>query len=74
MPEEIIIDGLEEHAFRRSIETMLRNGRADEAVERLKKLLPECAGEGSDQAQPGAVCDPLPADLEAAADEPMLAF
>lgn len=46
MPDEIIIEGLEEHAFRRSIEIMLRNGRADEAVERLKALLPECAGEG----------------------------
>ncbi len=46
MPEEIIIDGMEEHAFRRSIEIMLRNGRADEAVEQLRKLLPECAGEG----------------------------
>lgn len=46
LPEEIIIDGMEEHAFRRSIEIMLRNGRADEAVEQLRKLLPECAGEG----------------------------
>jgi len=46
LPEEIIIDGMEEHAFRRSIEIMLRNGRADEAVARLKALLPECAGEG----------------------------
>ena len=46
MPEEIIIDGMEEHAFRRSIEIMLRDGRANEAVERLKALLPECAGEG----------------------------
>ena len=55
MPEEIIIDGLEEHAFRRSIETMLRNGRADEAVERLKKLLPECAGEG--KTLPGRLLD-----------------
>lgn len=46
LPEEIIIDGMEEHAFRRSIEIMLRNGRADEAVTRLKALIPECAGEG----------------------------
>jgi hypothetical protein len=46
LPQEIIIDGMEEHAFRRSIEIMLRDGRADEAVERLKALLPECAGEG----------------------------
>lgn len=46
MPEEIIIDGLEEHAFRRSIEIMLRNGRADEAEQRLKALLPEVAGPG----------------------------
>ncbi len=46
MPEEIIIDGMEEHAFRRSIEIMLRNGRADEAVEQLRRLLPDCAGEG----------------------------
>ena len=37
---------MEEHTFRRSIEIMLRNGRADEAVEQLRKLLPECAGEG----------------------------
>lgn len=50
-----MIDGLEEHAFRRSIETMLRNGRADEAVERLKKLLPECAGEG--KTLPGRLLD-----------------
>jgi hypothetical protein len=46
LPEEIIIDGMEEHAFRRSIEIMLRDGRADEAVDRLKALLPEYAGEG----------------------------
>jgi hypothetical protein len=46
LPEEIIIDGLEEHAFRRSIEIMLRNGRADEAEQRLKALLPEVAGPG----------------------------
>jgi hypothetical protein len=46
LPEEIIIDGLEEHTFRRSIETMLRNGRADEAELRLKALLPEVAGPG----------------------------
>lgn len=46
MPEEIIIDGMEEHAFRRSIEIMLRDGRADEAVDRLKALLPAYAGEG----------------------------
>lgn len=44
MPDEIIIDGLEEHAFRRSIETLLRHGRADEAAERLKALLPGVAG------------------------------
>jgi hypothetical protein len=42
--DEIIIDGLEEHAFRRSIESMLRNGRADEAAERLKAMLPDLAG------------------------------
>jgi hypothetical protein len=46
LPEEIIIDGMEEHAFRRSIEIMLRNGRADEAVDQLRRLLPHYAGEG----------------------------
>lgn len=44
MADEIIIDGLEEHAFRRSIESMLRHGRADEAADLLKALLPEIAG------------------------------
>ncbi len=44
MADEIIIDGLEENAFRRSIESMLRHGRADEAADRLKALLPEVAG------------------------------
>jgi len=46
LPEEIIIDGMEEDTFRRSIEIMLRNGRADEAVEQLRRLLPHHAGEG----------------------------
>ncbi|MCB2047351.1 MAG: hypothetical protein KDE32_03895 [Novosphingobium sp.] len=64
MPEEIIIDGLEEHAFRRSIENMLRNGRADEAVERLKKLLPECAGEG--KVLPGRLLELSPEDINLA--------
>ena len=44
MADEIIIDGLEENAFRRSIESMLRHGRADEAADRLRALLPEVAG------------------------------
>ncbi len=44
MADEIIIDGLEEHAFRRSIESMLRHGRADEAADRLKTMLPDLAG------------------------------
>jgi len=65
LPEEIIIDGLEEHAFRRWIETMLRNGRADEAVERLKKLLPECAGEG--KTLPGRLLDLGPEQINLAA-------
>ncbi|MBV1918942.1 MAG: hypothetical protein KUG65_12900 [Sphingomonadaceae bacterium] len=45
MPEEITINGLEEHAFRRSIETMLRNGRADQAADELRALLPAYAGD-----------------------------
>jgi hypothetical protein len=64
LAEEIIIDGLEEHAFRRSIEVMLRNGRADEAVERLRKLLPEVAGEG--KTLPARLIELSPEDIRLA--------
>jgi len=42
----ITIDGMEEMEFRRSIESMLRNGRADDAADKLKNLLADFAGEG----------------------------
>jgi hypothetical protein len=42
----ITIDGMEEMEFRRSIETMLRRGQADDAAKRLRELLEGYAGEG----------------------------
>lgn len=45
MPDEITIDGMAEEEFRRSIETMLRSGQADEAAIRLKALVVDHAGE-----------------------------
>jgi hypothetical protein len=62
LPEAIIIDGLEEHSFRRSIETMLRDGRADEAEQRLKALLPEVAGPG--KALPARLLEITAADIQ----------
>ena len=43
--EPIIIDGLSEEQFRRSIEDMLRYGDADGAAERLRRLIAPFAGE-----------------------------
>ena len=43
--EPIIIDGLPEEQFRRSIEDMLRYGDADGAAERLRRLIAPFAGE-----------------------------
>lgn len=42
----IAIDGLSEEEFRRSIESGLRRGRADEAVAKLRELIEPFAGEG----------------------------
>ena len=42
----IAVDGLNEEAFRRSIESRLRQGRASDAVEKLRTLLEPFAGEG----------------------------
>lgn len=44
--DSITIDGMEEMEFRRSIETMLRRGQADDAAKRLRELLEGYAGEG----------------------------
>jgi hypothetical protein len=43
--DSITIDGMEEMEFRRSIETLLRRGQADEAARRLRSLLNSYAGE-----------------------------
>ncbi len=43
--EPIIIDGLSEEQFRRSIEDMLRYGDAEGAAERLRRLIAPFAGE-----------------------------
>jgi hypothetical protein len=42
----IAVDGLNEEAFRRSIESRLRQGRAGDAVGKLRALLEPYAGEG----------------------------
>lgn len=43
---KIILDGLDEEEFRRSIETRLRRGLAGAAIERLRSLLAPYAGPG----------------------------
>jgi hypothetical protein len=42
--DTITIDGLDENDFRRSIETMLRNGEADDAATKLRALLKPYSG------------------------------
>lgn len=42
----IVIDGLSEEEFRRSIENRLREGQPDTAIERLRALLEPYSGEG----------------------------
>ena len=42
--DTITIDGLDENDFRRSIETMLRNGEADDAAAKLRALLAPYSG------------------------------
>ncbi len=42
--DTITIDGLDENDFRRSIETMLRNGEADDAASKLRALLAPYSG------------------------------
>ncbi|WP_295635879.1 hypothetical protein [Novosphingobium sp.] len=42
--DTITIDGLDENDFRRSIETMLRNGEADDAASKLRALLKPYSG------------------------------
>ena len=42
--DTITIDGLDENDFRRSIETMLRNGDADDAASKLRALLAPYSG------------------------------
>ena len=44
--DSITIDGMEEMEFRRSIESMLRHGQADDAAQKLRTLLEGYAGEG----------------------------
>lgn len=44
--DTITIDGMDEDAFRHSIEDMLRHDQIDQAVARLRGLLESCAGEG----------------------------
>ena len=44
--DNITIDQMGEMDFRRSVEDMLRCGRADEAADKLRGLLEGCAGEG----------------------------
>lgn len=41
------IDGIEENEFRRDIETLLREGRCDEAAVRIRPLLARVSGEGN---------------------------
>lgn len=48
---DVTVDGMAEDAFRHSIETMLREGRADEAARRLKVMLSDHCGEN--RALPG---------------------
>lgn len=43
---DVTVDGMAEREFRRSIETMLRGGDADEAARRLRGLLARLCGEG----------------------------
>jgi len=57
MLAEVTIDGMEESEFRQSIETMLREGQADDAARRIRPLLAPFAGEGQ----------PLPARIMRAA-------
>ena len=44
--DNITIDQMGEMDFRRSVEDMLRCGKADEAADKLRGLLESCAGEG----------------------------
>ncbi|MEP6868532.1 MAG: hypothetical protein ABJA20_08445 [Novosphingobium sp.] len=44
--ETITIDGMDEHAFRHSIENLLRLDQVDEALEKLRLLLEPVAGAG----------------------------
>lgn len=44
--EPITIEGMDEHAFRYSIEDMLRHGEVDGAIEKLRAMLAPYAGEG----------------------------
>ena len=44
--EPITIDGMDEHAFRHSIEDMLRGGEVDAAIEKLRALLQPYAEDG----------------------------
>ena len=60
--DEIVIDGLAEDDFRRSIETMLRRGKTDDAAARLKVLLPLHCGPG--RLLPERFLSVSPADIE----------
>jgi hypothetical protein len=44
--EVIAVDGMDEHDFRHSVEDMLRLDQVDEALERLRALLPPFSGGG----------------------------
>lgn len=58
----IVIDGLSEDDFRRSIENRLREGRPEAAIERLRRLLVPYAG--PERILPGRFLDLEPADLK----------
>lgn len=62
MTTTIAVDGLNEEAFRRSIESRLRQGRASDAVEKLRALLEPYAGEG--RILPGRFLSVHPSDLK----------
>ena len=59
--EEITIDGMQENAFRRSIEDMLRFGDADSAAKRLRGLIEPYTGDG--KALPRRFLNITPSDI-----------
>ena len=62
--DTITIDGLDENDFRRSIETMLRNGAADDAASKLRALLARYSG--PDKLLPGRFLTVSPQEVSLA--------